>query len=45
MGSGVMVVAAILTGRRAIAFEKDKEAYIKAEDWIKGIKIEGEESE
>jgi len=45
-GSGVAIVSAILTGRRAIGFEKDKEAYIKAEDWIKGIKIEeGDEDE
>ena len=43
MGSGVMVVAAILTGRRAIGFEKDKEAYMKAENWIKGIRIPEEE--
>ena len=45
MGSGVAIVASILTGRRAIGFEKDKEAYLKAEDWIKGIKILEEEEE
>lgn len=44
-GSGVSIVASILTGRRAIGFERDKEAYIKAENWIKGIRIPEEEEE
>jgi DNA modification methylase len=37
MGSGAVIVAAILTGRRSIGVEKDAGQFLKAENWIKGI--------
>jgi len=40
MGSGAVIVAAILTSRRSIGVEKDAEQFLKAENWIKGIQHE-----
>jgi len=41
-GSGAVVVAATLTGRRSIGIEKDAEQFLKAENWVKGIQYEKE---
>ena len=44
-GSGVTVVAATITGRRSIAIEKSKEAFLKMSNWIKGFDIEKEKED
>ena len=43
MGSGASIVAATMSGRRAIGVEKNAEAFLKAQDWIKGFSAEEEE--
>ncbi len=43
MGSGATIVAAITSGRRGIGIENNSEAFLKAQDWIRGFKGEGGE--
>jgi len=44
-GSGTTIVSAIISGRRVIGYEDDKEMFLRAENWIQGIKIMEDEDE